>query len=144
MRASFRSFAPVMVNVVIGCANAAALQQAGSSRALRDTDDNLRGRSPSDVIFRDEIAKIGTEDLTMAILRLRPRFLRNASWSLGVPRETAVYLNGVYAGDEASLTTIPITAVERVVYLRSSEAFLRYGLTCRCRDGAVLITTTRR
>src|SRR5207248_6291575 len=47
-------------------------------------------------------------------------------------------------GDVSRLHSIPMDAIQAVTFLHPSEAWMRFGITCRCADGALLIDTCGR
>jgi len=92
-----------------------------------------------------ELASVEAFTTLDAIRRLRPRFLSGSSRlpSSGLP-EIAVYLNDIYNGDVSALSTIPIGEVHRITFMHPTEARSHYGLTCRCANGALVVSTHAR
>lgn len=87
-----------------------------------------------DTIEADEIQAAGAEIQTAydAVERLRPRFLRErANPTAGVAANrvdpVVVYVNGVRRGGVAELRRIRAAQVERIHYVRPTDAQTRYG-----------------
>ncbi|MEJ2185647.1 MAG: hypothetical protein P8Z36_06870 [Gemmatimonadota bacterium] len=87
-----------------------------------------------DTLEADEIQAAGAEIQTAydAVERLRPRFLRlraNATAGVGTNRAdpVVVYINGIRRGGVAELRRIRAAQVERIHYVRPTDAQTRYG-----------------
>jgi hypothetical protein len=77
-----------------------------------------------------------------AIRRLRPEFLRASSRAPGhAVIQAVVYLDGAPSGDISMLNTIPLSAIREVRFLHASEALFRFGTSCACEGGVILVFT---
>jgi hypothetical protein len=101
--------------------------------------------SPSEMLSRDELASLDAPTAADAVRRLRPQFLRGSARQPVIGSlEIAVYLDGKYDGGVSSLATIPLDAIEQIVFLHEAAAYTRYGPMCRCANGAIVIATAQR
>jgi hypothetical protein len=116
-----RTMSPIVLGVLLlaGCAT------AGSSGARPGSGDTLEA---------EEIQAAGAEIQTAydAVERLRPRFLHvRANPTVGLAASRAdpvvVYINGIRRGGVAELRRIRAALVERIHYVRPTDAQTRYG-----------------
>jgi hypothetical protein len=98
-------------------------------------------RSQGDVLTADEIARsIGVTTAMDAVKLLRPLFLhREAKLNATDKGEIAVYVNASHVGGVDALSTIPISAVREIRFLRQAEARLLLGLNV---NGVVIQVVT--
>jgi len=96
-------------------------------------------------ITRAELDSIDATTLVNAIERLRPTWLREPT---GDPlhRETgpSVYVDDTFAGALDELRLIPLDRVAGIQFLAGSSGFDRFGHSCRCDGGVILVITRRR
>jgi hypothetical protein len=122
--------------------------------------DEMTALVRADVAVDAERRSLGRESLTLtrsdlafanvsspfdAIIKLRPYFLLGSTRgpSFGPP-EIALYVDNVYDGvGIESVNTIPMEAIQEIRFLHPTEARFRFGTTCRCAAGAIVITTLR-
>jgi len=92
---------------------------------------------------RGDMAPYEGRSLAEALAHLRPDWLRvNPGARLGGEGERAVvYVNDVVSGDIAKLQLIPSGQVSEARLLSATEAWLRYGPSCRCPAGAIAVRT---
>ncbi len=76
-----------------------------------------------------------------AVQQLRPDFLRASPRADRDATGPVVYLNGMYIGDVSWLAGIQIAEVRDVTFLHPTDAFFRFGSTCRCGGGVVSVQT---
>ena len=92
---------------------------------------------------RREFAPYDGRSLADALTHLRPDWLRlNPSGRVNAEGErAALYVNDVASGDIAKLQLIASQVVTEVRLLSASEAWSRFGPSCRCPGGALLVRT---
>jgi transposase InsO family protein len=93
---------------------------------------------------RRDIAPYEGRPLAEALAQLRPDWLRfdPSARIKGEGRERpALYVNDIASGDITGLKTVASDAVVDVRLLSMSEAWARYGPSCRCPAGAILVRT---
>jgi hypothetical protein len=91
---------------------------------------------------RRDIAPYEGRPLAEVLAQLRPDWLRfNPSARIkGEGRERpALYVNDIASGDITGLKIVASDAVIEVRLLSMSEAWARYGPSCRCPAGAILV-----
>ena len=101
--------------------------------------------APIATLDRGDIAPYDGRSLADAVERLRPNWLR-ANPSTRINSEAvkpALYVNDVADGEISGLGTIPSESVVDVRLLSRSEAWARFGASCRCPGGAILVRTRR-
>lgn len=94
---------------------------------------------------RPDFAPFEGRSLAEALGHLRPDWLRQnpspSSRVNGDGERAMVYVNDVASGDLARLQVIAADAVTEVRLLSASEAWARYGPSCRCAAGAIVVRT---
>jgi hypothetical protein len=92
---------------------------------------------------RPEFAAFEGRPLAEALAHLRPDWLRvNPGVRVSGERERAVvYVNDVASGDLTKLQLIASEQVSEARLLSASEAWVRYGPSCRCPAGAIVVRT---
>jgi hypothetical protein len=83
--------------------------------------------------------------LTDALKQLRPEFFRgwldpHSGPALARP---SVYLDDEFVGDVSALQTIPLATVREARLLRPSQAKDRYGSSCHCEGGVIVLRLRR-
>jgi hypothetical protein len=74
-------------------------------------------------------------------MRLRPEILRARRVAAGAAARPSVYVDGTYLGGTDILSLVPLAAVREVAYLTPALAHDRYGSSCPCDAGAIVIAT---
>ena len=126
--------------LIAGCSTAAAPER------IRSGDLGLY--SSAEVLTAADLSKVDAQASTTidAVMRLRPNFLSGSLRTPvpigGIP-EIAVYLNNNYDGDTQSLASIPLRAIQQIIFMHAGEARIRFGQTCRCAQGAIVVTTVK-
>ena len=95
-------------------------------------------------IGRPELANAGQETMADVVFRLRPDWLRWNPTLRGMTGESArasVYTDGIYSGETDVLRTIPPEVVVDARYLPPVEARNRFGSSCHCAGGVILVRT---
>ena len=112
--------------------------------AEADAEQRSLGRS-SLTLTRSDLAFANVNTALEAIVKLRPYFLLGSTRQVGGgPPEIALYVNNVYdSGGIGSVNTIPLEAIREIRFLHPTEARFRFGITCRCAAGAIVVTTIR-
>lgn len=127
---------------ILGCGSA---MRAGGSADVLDAELTPRSVSSRSILTRGELAATNAETTLEAIERLRPEFLLGHARPPGLAwAPITVYLNDRYEGDVSLLNTIPLSAIREVNLLRPTEALIRFGTTCRCPGGVILVDTRAR
>jgi len=134
---------------VIASGSIASLALAGCAR-FASVDSAPRGIVVVDVpapqaalVRRNEIAPYAGQALGDALLRLRPEWLRadpSARGAAGSAR-ALIYIDDVPVDDASALRTTASDAVVEARLLSPVEARTRYGPTCRCPAGVILVRT---
>jgi hypothetical protein len=95
-------------------------------------------------IGRAEIGNVAQETLQGVVLRLRPDWLRwnpTSRSNVDPPARASVYTDGIYSGETDLLRTIPTEVVIDARYLPPVEARNRFGSSCHCAGGVILVRT---
>lgn len=92
---------------------------------------------------RQDIAPYEGRPLAAALAQLRPDWLRvnPSARSSGESERAALYVNDIASGGITGLQTIASDVVIEVRLLSTAEAWARYGPSCRCPAGAILVRT---
>lgn len=109
-----------------------------------DAEQRSLGRA-SLTLTRSDLAFAHVNSALDAIVKLRPYFLLGSTRQVGGgPPEIALYVNNVYdSGGIGSVDGIPLEAIREIRFLHPTEARFRFGITCRCAAGAIVVTTIR-
>ena len=117
-----------------------------SQRATEDNDAVRLGPSAYR-LTANEIIDSRVTSTAEAVRHLRPEFLRATSTPTltGVARvQPSVFLNGDYAGGPEVLETIPLAAIEEISLIHAAQAHSRWGASCQCAGGVILVRTKKR
>lgn len=100
-------------------------------------------RSAGDRLDDGDFSSVDRMSLDDALRHLRPDWFRLpvAASLTAEPALVSVYINLVYAGSVNSLRLVPVSAVRGVRYLRPSAARDRFGPSCPCAGGVILVST---
>ena len=136
-----RSAIVITVVTVIGCSS--ATHASGSAGSLDAAVMHGPANSRS-ILTRTELVATNAETAIEAIGRLRPEFLLGHARPPALGRaQIALYVNDTYEGDISLLNTIPLSEIREVSLLQPTEALFRFGMTCRCPGGVILVNTRR-
>lgn len=137
---SARSIALIGIFLLPACAR----YRPPTTLALDSSPQKVRSsRAPATMLERREIASFDDRSLAEAIEQLRPDWLRLGSPARvdGESSSLALYVNDVASGDVSGLMTIPTATAIDARLLSQSEAWARFGPSCRCPAGAILVRT---
>ncbi len=92
---------------------------------------------------RPDFAPFEGRPLAEALGHLRPDWLRfnPAARVSGEAERAVLYINDVASGDITKLQLIPSEQVSEARLLSASEAWMRFGPSCRCPAGAIAVRT---
>jgi hypothetical protein len=136
-----RSAIVITVVTVIGCSSATQAHRAAGSLDAAATPGLSYSRSS---LTQTDLAATNAETIVEAIARLRPEFLLGHARPPALGRaQIALYVDDHYEGDISLLNTIPLSEVREVNLLKPTEGLFKFGLTCRCDGGAILVSTRR-
>lgn len=132
--------------VLISCVilPACARYREPATWALESSPEKVRSsRAPTTMLERREIASFDDRSLADAVEQLRPDWLRPGPTTRidGESPSAALYVNDVPSGDVSGLRAIPTATTIDVRLLSASEAWARFGPSCRCPAGALLVRT---
>jgi hypothetical protein len=140
--AGARSAVVITVLTVLGCSSATRARGSSSPLDAAVTPSPAYSRS---TLTRVDLAATNAETIIEAIARLRPEFLLGHSRPPAFGRaQIALYVNDTYEGDISLLNTIPLSVIREVALLQPTEAQFRFGITCRCPGGVILVNTRLR
>jgi hypothetical protein len=124
-----------------GCASvprSSALSDDALGAPMRHEQPSIAGAA---TLTRADLASTNEWSTMDAVRRLRPDFLRgSARGPLTGPPQVAVYLNGAYDGDVSVLNSIPLAVIAEIAFLHPVAARQRFGSTCPCANGAIVVT----
>jgi hypothetical protein len=135
-----RSATVIALLTVLGCS---------STMGVRGSADFFDAATPGPVhsrsiLTRWDFASTNAATTIEAIEQLRPEFFLGHVRTPALGREEiTVYLNDTFEGDISLLNTIPLREIREVTLLRPTEALFRFGVTCRCPGGVILVNTRR-
>jgi len=129
------------LSLVVGCASS---QGAQPSAAPVAETDGVRGRGNH--ITAAELASVEATSTLDAVRKLHPEFLRASARAnpTAEPSTPTVYVNWNYVGDVSWLSTISIAQIRDIAFLHPTEARIRFGASCQCTAGVVLVQTETR
>lgn len=127
-----RSSVKALIPAILVCLGACSLIPNPFSRTQSPASDDSEQRTSPDDLSREEIFRDGEADPTAyeLVQRLRPNWLRaRGQFSLGSPESAypLVYMNDVLFGSLMTLHQIPPSQIERMEYIRSIDATIRWG-----------------
>ena len=127
-------------SLVAGCASPSAQLSVTPSPEREGT----RGRSS--YISAAELQSVEALTTLEAVRKLHPEFLRASprASAAAEPTGPSVYVNRTYVGDISWLSTIPIVEIRDIAFLQPAEARIRFGATCQCAGGVVVVQTDGR
>lgn len=109
-------------------------------------DPNGAGRR-SDVVTAVELGSVPAVSTIESLRQLRPEFFRPVRSALDQLGATAinpvVYVDDVYNGALENLETVPKRVVREVRFLRPMQAVERWGPSCPCAAGVILVVTNK-
>jgi len=136
-----RSATVIAVLAVLGCSSMMSARGSADFLDAAATPGPVHSRS---ILTRWDLAATNAATTIEAIEQLRPEFLLGHARPPSLGREEiTVYLNDTFAGDISLLNTIPLMEIRDVTLLRPTEALIRFGVTCRCPGGVILVNTRR-
>jgi hypothetical protein len=136
-----RSAIAITVVTVIGCSSATQAHGSAGSLDAAATPGLAYSRSS---LTQTDLAATNAETIVEAIARLRPEFLLGHARPPALGRaQIALYVNDNYEGDISLLNTIPLSEVREVSLLKPTEGLFKFGVTCRCAGGVILVSTRR-
>jgi hypothetical protein len=101
----------------------------------------------ADVVTASELESFPAASTIESLRRLRPEFFRPVRSALDqhntAGANPVVYVDDAYNGGLESLETVPKAAVREVRFLRPMQAVERWGPSCPCGAGVVLVVTKR-
>jgi hypothetical protein len=137
-----RSAIVITVWTILGCSSATHARGAAGTLDAAVTPGPSYSRS---TLTRMDLAATNAETTIEAIERLRPEFLLGHARPPALGRaQIALYVNDTYEGDISLLNTIPLSEIREVSLLQPTEALFRFGITCRCPGGVILVNTRLR
>ncbi len=101
----------------------------------------------SDVVTAAELGSVPAVSTIESLRQVRPEFFRPVRSALD-PHGTAaispvVYVDDVYNGALENLETVPKRVVREVRFLRPMQAVERWGTSCPCAAGVILVVTNK-
>lgn len=101
----------------------------------------------SDVVTASELESFPAASTIESLRRLRPEFFRPVRSALDqhntAGTNPVVYVDDAYNGGLESLETVPKEAVREVRFLRPMQAVERWGPSCPCVAGVILVVTKK-
>lgn len=141
------SIAPgAIASVLFSLACHVAVRQPAGATFERDLSAPMGHQTRTGRVGEDELNALPNQSLAQALMRVRPDFLRpNAVRGalLGAVARPSIYIDNAYAGTMEELQLVPTSVVTEVLFLAPSAAHDRFGASCAC-DAGVLVVTTRR
>jgi hypothetical protein len=145
MRVTFLAYPAALYGLFLVQACGRYPQTSLSTLESSTTTEARSPRASIATLERRDIAPYDGRSLADAVERLRPNWLR-ANPSTRINSEAVkpvLYVNDVADGEIGGLGTIPSESVIDVRLLSRSEAWARFGASCRCSGGAILVRTRR-
>ena len=134
-----RSATVISLLTVLGCSSAMGARGSAGYVDAVVTPGSVHSRS---TLTRWDLAATNAATTIEAIEQLRPEFLLGRVRTPALDREQiTVYLNDTFQGDISLLNTIPLREIREMTLLRPTEALFRFGVTCRCPGGVILVNT---
>jgi hypothetical protein len=131
----------ITVVTVLGCSSVTRARGSAGSVDAAVMPGPAYSRS---ILTGTDLAATNAETVVEAIARLRPEFLLGHARPPALGRaQIALYVNDAYEGDISLLNTIPLSEIREVSLLQPTEALSRFGVTCRCPGGVILVNTRR-
>jgi hypothetical protein len=129
-----------------GCSSAASLSSVSRQQNAPITAPT-RPTGAAETLTAAEILGANALSTPEAVRRLRPEFLRpTVVWTPdagSVRAYPSVYLNGVHAGGPDILESVPLSVVEEIRFVRSTEAKAWWGSLCPCSGGVISVRTKK-
>ena len=136
-----RSAIVITAVTILGCSSATRARGSAGSLDAAATPGLAYSRS---ILTGADLTATNAETAVEAIVRLRPEFLLGHARPPALGRaQIALYVNDTYEGDISLLNTIPLSEIREVTLLQPTEALSRFGVTCRCAGGVILVNTRR-
>jgi hypothetical protein len=128
-------------SLAIGCASAPNAQPS-----VTPTPEAEGIRARSNYITAAELQSVEAFTTLDAVRKLHPEFLRASARANAAAEPTgpSVYVNRNYVGDVTWLSTIPIAEIRNIAFLHPTEARMRFGSSCQCGGGVVVVQTDAR
>lgn len=134
-----RSAVVIALSTILGCGSTMGVRGPSDFLDASMTPASLHSRS---TLTRGDLATTSASTTIEAIEQLRPEFLLGRERTPTLDRERiTVYLNDTFQGDISLLNTIPLREIREMTLLRHTEALFRFGVTCRCPGGVILVNT---
>ena len=133
-------------SLVLGLACHTAVRQPAGAIFDRDLSAPIGHHSTIGRVGEDELQALPDQSLTQALMRVRPDFLRPnpvRGSRPGAVARPSIYIDNAYVGAVEELQLVPVSVVTEVLLLGPSAAHDRFGASCAC-DAGVLVVTTRR
>ena len=132
--------------LIIATACQASTTVARLAPFSEDASVEVRRVSRGNRVAAAELEGQADQTLEQALLHVRPEFFRPNP--AGNPRadgrqRPSIYIDNGYAGGIDMLRSVPVAAVDHVLYLPPSAAHDRFGAYCPCDAGVVLVMTRR-
>jgi len=127
-----------------GCVRATAFSGAEVESRTTATGGvgtvGLAAASPANRISAAQLDGLEVTTIANAIVRLRPEWLRPAGGDvLFGDGQPVVYVDGTFIGGTAELGRIPRERVSEVQLLTPAAAYARFGRSCQCSAGVILV-----
>lgn len=143
---TFTAIASVLVTSCVQRPQSAldGMRSASTIPALERAGFAVNSMASAKRIARSELDSLDVNTVADAIMRLRPTWLRvDGTDPLLRDVTPSVYVNDMFAGGPDELRLIPLERAAEVQFLTASNGFDRFGHSCQCSRGVILVITRR-